>query len=72
MPNDEWTAAVYIGAAAIGSVLMQWVAIRFLEKKKEKVISSKDIIDQAKKDWLAHLDKTKSDNYPGLDAKKLQ
>jgi hypothetical protein len=34
MPNDGWTAAVYIGAAAIGSVLMQWVAIRFLEKNK--------------------------------------
>lgn len=28
------SASVYISAATIGSVLMQWVAIRFLEKKR--------------------------------------
>lgn len=38
MPNDTSTAVVYIGAAAIGSVLMQWVAIKYFEKKKVKTI----------------------------------
>lgn len=33
-PNDIPTAITYIIAATIGSVLMQYVAIKFLEKKK--------------------------------------
>jgi hypothetical protein len=36
-PNDLVNAAVYVVGATIGSVLMQWVAIRFLEKKKSKM-----------------------------------
>jgi hypothetical protein len=34
MPNDAPTAIVYIAASAIGSVLMQWVAIKYFERKK--------------------------------------
>lgn len=33
-PNDVATGVTYVIAATIGSVLMQWIAIRFLEKKK--------------------------------------
>lgn len=35
-PNDIATGIAYVTGAVIGSVLMQWVAIRFLEKKKPK------------------------------------
>ncbi len=37
-PNDLATGITYVIGATIGSVLMQWVAIRFLEKKKPVVV----------------------------------
>lgn len=38
--SSTWeTGAVYIGGCTIGSVLMQWIAIRYLEKKKVKTSS---------------------------------
>ena len=33
-PDDIWSAVTYISAATIGSVLMQWMAIKYFEKKK--------------------------------------
>jgi hypothetical protein len=36
LSNDWYIIATYIVGATIGSVLMQWVAMRFLEKNKKK------------------------------------
>lgn len=33
-PNDWLTAIVYVAGATFGSVLMQWMSIRYFEKKK--------------------------------------
>jgi hypothetical protein len=41
-PNDVWTGVSYVAGATIGSVLMQWVAINYLEKKKPAFIMPKD------------------------------
>lgn len=39
-PNDIRTGIAYVLGATIGSVLMQWVAIKFLEKKKPVTLQS--------------------------------
>ena len=37
--GDSWTTGItYTTAAVIGSVVMQWVAIKYLEKPKQKTV----------------------------------
>lgn len=42
-PNDVATGVTYVVAATIGSVLMQWIAIKFLEKKKAPVVQKPSV-----------------------------
>lgn len=41
MSSGWGTGFAYVGGATVGSVLMQWVAIRYLEKKKDGESSKK-------------------------------